>query len=264
LAAIIAVVALLSDTLALNAAVWLVSVLVLTELLKATGLNRRRGITVLVMAGAAVIPFARTELVAPFALPALLLITLGYFALLVKNYGELRLGVCASAFMLGMIVPLFFSGAVYIRDLHGPVQGGFYMLLAMCAAWVSDTGAYFVGTFWGRHKLAPKVSPKKTIEGTLGGAVISTGSMLVFGLAYTNMLGARVDFIMLALLCPVFSIIGMLGDLTASAIKREYDIKDFGAIMPGHGGLLDRFDSLMFTLPAVYLASRCFDVITLG
>jgi len=153
---------------------------------------------------------------------------------------------------------------VYIRDLHGSTQGGFYILVALGAAWLSDTSAYFVGTFFGKRKLAPKVSPKKTIEGTLGGIVISTGLILLIGMIYEARLGARVDFLALAVLSPVFSVVAMLGDLAASAIKREYGVKDFGTIMPGHGGVLDRFDSVLFTLPAVYVATRYFELITLS
>ena len=260
---LLAVVALVFDTLLLNAVIVLVCALALAELLKATGLFRHRWLTVLVMAQALVIPFARTTFVGPVILPLLFLIVFGYFLLLVTNYGKVSLASCATAFLLGLIIPLFFSSAVYIRDLHGVTQGGFYILVALGAAWLSDTSAYFVGTLFGKRKLAPKVSPQKTIEGTLGGIVISTGLLLLLGMIYQARLGASVNFFALAALSPVFSVIAMLGDLTASAIKREYGVKDFGTIMPGHGGVLDRFDSVLFTLPAVYVATRYFELITL-
>ena len=264
LIAVLAAVALVFDTLLLNAVIALVCALALLELLKATGLTHHCWLTVLVLVQALFIPFARTPFLAPAVLPLLFVVTFGYFLLLVVAFGKVSLSNCATALLLGFIVPLFFSSAVFIRDLHGGVQGGFYVLVALGAAWLSDTSAYFVGTFFGKRKLAPKVSPKKTIEGTLGGIVISTGLILILGLVYQARMGARVDFLALALLSPVFSVIAMLGDLTASAIKREYGVKDFGTIMPGHGGVLDRFDSVLFTLPAVYVATRYFELIALS
>ena len=259
---LLAAIALVFDTLLLNAVIALICALALLELLKATGLQKQRWLTALVIAQALFIPFARTPFLSQAILPLLFLVTFGYFLLLVTNFGKVSLANCATAFLLGIIIPLFFSSAVYIRDLHGATQGGFYILVAMGAAWLSDTSAYFVGTFFGKRKLAPKVSPKKTIEGTMGGIVISTGLILLVGALYEARLGARVDFLALALLSPIFSVIAMLGDLTASAIKREYGVKDFGTIMPGHGGVLDRFDSVLFTLPAVYVATRYFELIT--
>jgi len=261
---ILATTSLVFDTLLLNAVIALVCALALLELLKATSLLNYRWLTVLVMAQALLIPFARTPFIRPAIVPLLFLATFGYFLLLVTNFGKISLSSCATAFLLGLIIPLFFSSAVYIRDLHGPTQGGFYILVALGAAWLSDTSAYFVGTFFGKRKLAPKVSPKKTIEGTLGGIIISTGLILLIGMIYEARLGARVDFLALAVLSPVFSVVAMLGDLAASAIKREYGVKDFGTIMPGHGGVLDRFDSVLFTLPAVYVATRYFELITLS
>ena len=251
------------DTLLFNAVIWLLCALALIEIFKAAGILSWRCLTVLAVAQAFVISFMRTQFIGDFALPALFLIALGYFAALVKNFGSMKLADCSGAFLFGTLIPLFFSCAIYIRDLHGAQPGGFYLLLALGAAWLSDTSAYFVGTFLGKHKLAPKVSPKKTIEGTIGGLVLSTGLLLLLGLLYQNLVGVSVNFAVLALISPVLSMIGMLGDLSASAIKREYGVKDFGNIMPGHGGILDRFDSVLFTLPAVYVAALHIELITL-
>ena len=251
------------DTLLFNVVIWIISSLAVIEMFKATGLLARRGLTALAMAQALVIPFMRTQHIGAFALPLLFVIILGYFVILVKNCGTIGFGSCSSAVLLGTLIPLFFSCAVYIRDLRGAGQGGVYIVIALGAAWLSDTSAYFVGTFFGKHKLAPKVSPKKTVEGTVGGVVISTALLLLLGVIYQNLTLAYVDFVMLALFAPIFSVIGMLGDLSASAIKREHGVKDFGNIMPGHGGILDRFDSVLFTLPAVYVATLYFELITL-
>ena len=262
---VLAGVALIFETLLLNAVVALICVLALFELLKATGLLRHRWLTVLAMAQTLFILLSCTyALSSPAVLPLLFLLAFGYFLLLVTNFGKVSLANCATAFLLGLIVPLFFSSAVFIRDLHGPMQGGFYVLVALGAAWLSDTSAFIVGTLFGKRKLAPKVSPKKTVEGTFGGIVISTGLILLLGMIYEARLGANVNFLALAVLSPIFSIVAMLGDLAASAIKREYGVKDFGTIMPGHGGVLDRFDSVLFTLPAVFVATRYFELITVS
>jgi len=264
---VIVVVGIFFDTLLLNAVIWVVSSLALIELYRATGILRWRGLTALGIMQAFVIPFANTQFMAMIALPVLFLIALSYFALLVKNFGPMSLGICSKAFFLGLTVPLFFSCAVFIRDQYAIELAGFYLLVALGAAWISDTGAYFVGTFFGKRKLAPKVSPKKTIEGTIGGIVISTGLILLLGILFEFLLGmfgrpVNIDIVMLGIFLPFFSLIGMLGDLSASAIKREYGIKDFGAVMPGHGGVMDRFDSVLFTLPAVYLAAVHIGIIT--
>ena len=288
LVAILAFVAVFFDTLLLNAFIWFVSAMAIVELFRATKILQHRSLAVLAIVQAFVISFSGTGFVGAVALPALFLIALSYFALLVKNYGLIELGTYAKAFLFAWIIPLFFSCAIFLRDRHGAELGAFYILLAIGAAWLSDTSAYFVGTFFGKHKLAPKVSPKKTIEGTIGGLVISTGLILLFSMYFPYMIGrlpapppgspppampfalddifgemVRIDFVMLAVFSPIFSLIGMLGDLSASAIKREYEVKDFGGIMPGHGGVLDRFDSVLFTLPAVYVVASYFELIAL-
>ena len=249
------------NTLLFNAVIWIVSSLAIIEIFKATGLIAHRGLTALAMVQAMFIPFMRTQLVSDFVLPIAFLILLGYFAALVKNCGNMRLGSCASALLLGTIIPLFFSCAVFIRDLRGSGLGEAYIILALGAAWLSDTAAYFVGTFLGKHKLAPKVSPKKTIEGTVGGIVISTGLLLLAGVLYQNAIGVDVNLLLVGIIAPLLSVLGMLGDLTTSAIKREYGVKDFGNIMPGHGGILDRFDSVLLTLPGVYVVTTYLELI---
>jgi len=288
LLAIVAAAGIFFNTLLLNVAAAVLSVLAVLELFKATGLTLERGLLVdisptsggacntgpmrerwlldLALAGAVIIPFVT---VFGAAMPLMLFaLALGYFALLVKNYGKVSLGNFATAMLLGTLVPLSFTCAVLIRDSHSVEAGGFYLLIALGTAWVSDIGAYFAGTFFGKRKLAPKVSPKKTIEGTIGGIVVSAGLILLLGMPFELLLGmfgrpVIINFVPLGIFLPLFSIIGMLGDLSASAVKREYGIKDFGAVMPGHGGVMDRFDSVLFTLPAVYLATRHIELITM-
>lgn len=123
--------------------------------------------------------------------------------------------------------------------------------LPFLTAWFTDSSAYFTGISIGKHKLSPLVSPKKTIEGALGGIIGSSLLTTVFGviISYYNSSIGILNFIFIGLLCGVFS---QLGDLAASYIKRHAKIKDFGNLIPGHGGILDRFDSILFTMPVVY------------
>lgn len=126
------------------------------------------------------------------------------------------------------------------------------VILALSSAWIADTGAYFAGTFFGKHKLCPEISPKKTVEGFFGGIVVDIAVMIVFALIYSLITHAHVHYLWLTFTAIVCAVISVLGDLSASVLKRQQGIKDFGNIMPGHGGVMDRFDSVLFTIPAFY------------
>ena len=134
---------------------------------------------------------------------------------------------------------------------------------------MADTGAYFAGHWFGKHKLAPEISPKKTVEGAVGGVITALVAVLVFSclfsVAATEVLGRPVEanYLRIVLVSPVLTVFSILGDLSASVLKRQYGVKDYGSIMPGHGGIMDRFDSVLFVLPAVYLLSVYLPLITL-
>ena len=158
-----------------------------------------------------------------------------------------------TAYMLAVTVFITYAmnllvTLLLINDKFGLV----YVILALCAAWISDTGAYFTGTFLGKHKLCPEISPKKTVEGFLGGIAADIVVMILVSLIYGLIAGVHVQFLWLIFTAAVCSVAGVLGDLSASLIKRQRNIKDFGKIMPGHGGVMDRFDSVMFTVPVFF------------
>lgn len=264
---ILAVVLAFLNTLLLNVVIGIVSLVAVYELLNAAKLTRFPIITVLSLAMATVIPFARAGYINKLLMEILFLIVLAFFASLLKYHAVLRIEHIAMSFFFSIFVPVFFSCAVYLRDDFGPVRGGFYLLLALGSAWLSDTGAYFVGIRYGRHKLAPVISPKKTLEGSVGGLVVCTALLIALARVYVLVLGIagfplKVNYGLLALVTPIYSVIGMLGDLSASVIKRAYGVKDYGHIMPGHGGILDRFDSVLFTLPSVYILVRHVEIVT--
>ena len=141
----------------------------------------------------------------------------------------------------------------YIYRVRMSADGALVVWLIFLGAWGSDTCAYCVGKLIGKHKLTPKLSPNKTIEGCIGGVV---GAALLGCLYATIFKGQITDVanpqLAYAITCGVAAILSQFGDLTASALKRNYNIKDYGKLIPGHGGILDRFDSIIFTAPLVF------------
>ena len=140
----------------------------------------------------------------------------------------------------------------YTRELP---NGHFLIWLIFITSWVSDTCAYAVGSLLGKHKMTPNLSPKKSIEGGIGGIAGTVIACILFGLYFIKHF--NLDYRLLisfGIIGLVGSAISMCGDLVASAVKRNNDVKDYGKILPGHGGILDRFDSVLFTAPMVYLS----------
>ena len=168
-----------------------------------------------------------------------------------KKYNIIDCVVGAFAFFY---VAMLLTNAILVRNYE---NGEFLVWLIFISAWGCDTGAYFFGKMLGKHKLAPILSPNKTIEGSIGGIVTAAllGAVFAFALQYfyetTSFFGYNI-IILFSLICACGSICSQLGDLTASAIKRFTKTKDYGNIFPGHGGVLDRFDSVLFTAPCVY------------
>lgn len=146
-----------------------------------------------------------------------------------------------------LIAVLYIAGLFSFLWLVRFDFGFHWVLFALLVTWLTDTGAYFTGIYLGKHKLAPSISPNKTIEGALGGLVAAT----LVGIGYALMLGH--SWMHIGLLAVLLSIVGQVGDLVESTMKREQTVKDSGKILPGHGGVLDRFDSLLFVLPVLYL-----------
>ena len=153
-----------------------------------------------------------------------------------------------------------FFGVIYVAVMISYIyqtrmldDGAFLVWLIFFCSWGCDTCAYCVGVLFGKHKMAPKLSPKKSVEGAVGG-VIGAGLLgAIYAFAVSGHLASEGNpMIRYALICMVGSLISMVGDLAASAIKRNHQIKDYGKLIPGHGGILDRFDSVIFTAPMIY------------
>lgn len=154
---------------------------------------------------------------------------------------------------------LFIMHLSYIRMMD---NGRLLVVLAFLGAWLPDTFAYFAGRFFGKHKLIPQVSPKKTVEGSVGAVLGAVITFAVYGLILQFGFDYRVNYLWLSLLSLACGVVSQFGDLSASVIKRECGKKDFGNLIPGHGGMLDRIDSLVFIAPLVYYFLLMFEVIS--
>ncbi len=144
------------------------------------------------------------------------------------------------------IISLYIIGAtssiVMIREAVG---GEFYWYFIFIGAWVTDTFAYFTGMLFGKHKLIPAVSPKKTVEGAIGGTLFCVAFFVAYGAIVNHFSPYDINLLLVAFAGLLSAIVSMIGDLSMSVIKRTYGIKDYGKLFPGHGGVLDRFDSIL-------------------
>lgn len=150
----------------------------------------------------------------------------------------------------GFVIPCALSCLVILKMKE---LGHLYVLLPFLCTFVSDSGAYFAGVFLGKHKGIFKVSPNKSAEGCVGSVLSLVIGMLIYGLVLRFALKIEVNFAVLMLYAVVGNVMTQLGDLAFSLIKREHGIKDYGNLIPGHGGMLDRFDSMIFAAPVIYI-----------
>lgn len=219
------------------------------ELLRSFGYEKRLSVAIPAVSISLFLPicayFAVELLMWYFATAfvVLYLFLLYMLMLSVFSKGKIKFSRAASVFATTAYVSISFSAISVLR--YSIPLGEFFFVLPFVIAWVSDVFALFVGKLFGKHKLIPEVSPKKTVEGLFGGIVFATVGALVYGLLVDGFFDTiSVNYIVLALMGAGFSLISQLGDLIASTIKREEGIKDYGSILPGHGGITDRFDSI--------------------
>ena len=185
-----------------------------------------------------------------FFAEAACVVTAVYMVLLIFMHGKVRCSEIFTSAFITLYVTVFMSFVIKIRMDFGIPE----MILIFLCAWMSDTGAYFAGTFLGKHKLIPHVSPKKTVEGSIGGVIVCALSCILY-LFILKCIGTEIpglNYGLIAIAGAAASVLTQLGDLAASAIKRDFDTKDYGNIFPGHGGFMDRFDSVIFIAPFIY------------
>lgn len=190
--------------------------------------------------------------------------------LMLHNHENTKFSDVSFVVMSSLFVPFAFTRLMYFRDIklyypdkgYTDAHGIFLILFILFSACMTDTCAYFAGSFLGKHKLCPKISPKKTVEGAIGGVIGCVIANVILYAVYNNFIFENPvnNYAPIAVASVITSVVGMCGDLTASLIKRNYGIKDFGNLIPGHGGIMDRFDSIMFVSAAFYAVFNIFEV----
>ncbi len=214
---------------------------------------------------AGILPFvSEYGLLAKFNIPlasVMVAYTILLLSFMLAKYETTKFEHVAVVLFTSVCVPWALSAFMLVRDVYKiypdkfrQPQAFFLFFIALACAWITDMFAYFVGRKFGKHKMAPKISPKKSIEGAVGGIFFTVLFNLITLYIFNRFFFASpfIPYWMLILISTTLSIIGMLGDLSASVIKRNYGAKDFGTLMKGHGGVMDRFDSCIFIFPALY------------
>ncbi len=168
------------------------------------------------------------------------------FAEIMASGMKLPFEKAAACLVAGLVLPVLLGALVRI---HATEHGRFFILIPFVLAFLSDTGAYFAGLTFGKHKLAPVISPKKTVEGMVGGVLGAIVGMLIYCVVLQLAFGFDIQYLYAVIYGLLGSLAGVFGDLCFSVIKRQTGIKDYGNLIPGHGGILDRFDSMMLVGP---------------
>ena len=190
--------------------------------------------------------FDKNQFVMPLII-AFVLIVLGIYVTTYPKYTDKDAMAAVLSFVY---VTIMLSYMYLIRDLN---HGGALVVMVFVCSWVNDTCAYCVGVTLGKHKMTPKLSPKKSVEGLVGGIVGSAVVGALYGMFFDKNVTALSNApIIFATIGALGALVAVIGDLAASAIKRNNDIKDYGKLIPGHGGIMDRFDSIIFTAPIIY------------
>ena len=218
------------------------------ELLYPTGLVRHLRLVIWsAISAAATAIWSYFDAVHDYAVIGTLLFLVVLFSEMMLDHVKVHLRMICMCLLAGLIMPYLLSALIRILDLK---LGRYFVPAPFIIAFLSDAGAYFIGLRFGKHKLAPVVSPNKTIEGVIGGLVFSMVGMLIYGVVL-QLLSFRVNYGLALLYGLLGSAAATFGDLCFSIIKRQTGIKDYGNLIPGHGGILDRFDSMMTVAPLI-------------
>ena len=235
-----------SGTPVLPIAVGLATAIGIFEMLKCLGMHKKYVLAVPLYAVALGMPsFIRYSDInigaACFIIAVAYLIVV--FAAIVWSHGKLKFADGMATFIVCAYIIAAMNSIIYVRDFSD--YGKYLYLLIFLGAWITDTFAYFTGMLFGKHKLIEDVSPKKTIEGSIGGIFFCVVSFVVFGIIMDVFFDRSANILFLAISAVAVSVVSQIGDLIMSVIKRHYGIKDYGKLFPGHGGMLDRFDSIL-------------------
>ncbi len=250
-----------TDTVAFVILISLLSALAEFEMLRCLGLHKTWAVAVPAIAYAALAPFGArylgTVMFLKTSASASALLMLFVFTVFTFSDDRVSLEQAGTTAAMTLYISYGFSFLVLLNDVRAY---GFYLLLSVfIASWMTDTFAYFTGMLLGKHKLIPKISPKKTVEGSIGGIIWCVASFILFGFVVSKVTPLRPSYLVFAFAGLLGSLTSQAGDLLMSAIKRKRGIKDYGSIFPGHGGVLDRFDSVLAVSITLFFLESVFD-----
>ena len=242
----------LFETVVLDVAVAALSVMAVYEMINAIGLSKNKIFTGVCTVFAAFFSTGFYQTVG--SISGYIEFCFGIVVLLfvMNHHKDLKATDAAFAFFFTIFIPKAFSTILLFRSFGEPISY-FLVLMSLAVAWLNDTCAYFSGFFFGKRKLCPELSPKKTVEGAIGGVFGDLIVCCILAFAFAKVTGCQINWPSFAIFLPIGAVIAIFGDLAASAIKRQYGVKDYGKVMPGHGGVMDRFDSWVFVAPILYL-----------
>ena len=237
-----------SNTVAFTVAIAFVTVMCLFEMFRCMGIHKKYDITMPAYTFAVVVPFFMRYIsdnvnVAKLCFVVGVMYLIIVFASMIWSHGKIKYNDSMTIFVITAYIISATNSIIFVRDFED--VGQYVYLLIFLGAWMTDIFAYFSGYFLGKHKLIPDVSPKKTIEGSIGGIIGCILTFIIYGLIVDIAFDRTANLLFLALMGFIVSVISQIGDLLMSVIKRHYGIKDYGKIFPGHGGMLDRLDSVL-------------------
>ena len=244
----------------LSAVTDLFSILAVYEVISAAKYTHYRSITVLALLFTALLPlFFCYDTLRNYAIPVSFVFLMLLCAAALMRHKEIKFEELGFIAFISICIPFSISTLAYF-SFQWPEHGIFFLVYTLVVAWIADGGAYFTGTFLGKHKLCPEISPKKTWEGFFGGLIAAVIFAIILGfgyelwdMSYHGKQTFTVNIPILIIAAVISTFLGLLGDLIASLLKRQCGVKDFGNILPGHGGVMDRFDSVLFVAPFIYL-----------
>ena len=254
------------DTLIFNLVIAAITLIAIHEIYNALGFEKKDWLMYAVMVPyTLLVMFSNYSVMRKLVMPVSFVLVTFYAIYLVVRNGTISYQKASGLLVFSGIVIFCFYSFILLKERLPVEEYGydamFFILLILCFAWGGDTCAYFAGRAFGKHKLCPVVSPKKTVEGAIGGVLGTMVFVVIATLVYSVAADRMEEFtrtnigvslyVVIALLACVAAVLGIYGDLFASVVKRQCGIKDYGTIFPGHGGILDRFDSVMFIAPFV-------------
>ncbi len=249
--ALFAVPCIFSEYIVYPLAVALLCAVAVFEMLRVLGFERRIFVAIpayLLALAAPICVFFKDE-IAGGTVEYLTLLALAFaiyllylFGYAVLKRGEVHFSDISAVFSAVAYITVSFTALAMLRYIE---HGVYIFVIVFISSCICDIFAYFTGYLFGKHKLIPEISPKKTVEGAIGGTVFAVLGLLIYGLVISRVADIDVNYVILLIYGVILAVVGQFGDLTASLIKREHGVKDYGRIFPGHGGVLDRFDSIM-------------------